>query len=47
MLQQGLSWEEEYLCKTLCVGKMRAMGGQEIKVIGGILDPKKQGTLSS
>lgn len=47
MLQQGLSWEEEYLCKTFCVGKMKAMGGPEIKVIGGIWDPKKHGTLSS
>lgn len=29
----------------LC-GKMKAMGGQEIKVIGGIWDPKKHRTLS-
>lgn len=29
MLQQAF-WEEEYSkCKTFCVGKMKAMGGQE------------------
>ena len=47
MLQQGLSCEEEYLCKTLCMGKMKAMGGQEIKVTGGVWDPKIQVPLSS